>query len=99
MQPVSAVGEADIDTLFAKALAALVPGGVLLLHDFMLNNAADGPDLAAHWFLLNLALNSHGASFSAAELVPRLERAGFGGVESREHIHDITGLVIAHKPA
>jgi ubiquinone/menaquinone biosynthesis C-methylase UbiE len=94
----SAVADADIDTLFAKAAAALAPGGVLLLHDFMLDDDRRGPDLAAHWFLLNLAISSHGISFSPAELAPRLAAAGFTDVTAQEHIHDITKLMVARKP-
>jgi len=95
----SAVEADAIDTLLAKAHAALAPGGLLILHDFMLDDDEQGPDLAAHWFLLNLALNAGTVSFTPAELSRRLEPAGFVDVTAREHIHDITKLVLAHKPA
>ena len=93
----SAVPEGDIDRLLAKGLASLAPGGLLIIHDFMLDDDQLGPDLAAHWFLLNLALNTTGISFSSAELSQRLALAGFAKVSARDHIHDITKLVIAEK--
>ena len=93
----SAVAEDKFATLFAKAHAALAPGGLLILHDFMLDDDELGPDLAAHWFLLNLAISSHGVSFSPARLTPMLAAAGFIAVTAREHIHDITKLVVARK--
>ena len=94
----SAVTDDAIDALFARAFSALAPGGLLIVHDFILDDDHMGPDLAAHWFLLNLALSSHSVSFSAADLAPRLARAGFTNMTSREHIHDITKLVMAEKP-
>lgn len=90
----SAVPAAAIDVLFARAAAALAPGGVLLVHDFMLDDGGDGPDLAAQWFLINLALSPHGTAFSAADLAPRLAAAGLRVREARDHIHDITRLVV-----
>jgi ubiquinone/menaquinone biosynthesis C-methylase UbiE len=95
----SAVPDAAIDVLFSRAAAALAPGGLLLVHDFMLDDSGDGPDLAAQWFLINLALSPHGTSFSAAELAPRLERTGLRLRESRDHIHDITRLLVAERAA
>lgn len=95
----SAVDGDVIESLLSKAHAALVPGGLLILHDFMLDDGERGPDLAAHWFLLNLAINPDGISFSAADLSRRLERIGFVDIASREHIRDITKLVFAHKAA
>jgi SAM-dependent methyltransferase len=93
----SAVPEAAIDELLRRAAAALAPGGLLLVHDFMLDDDGDGPDLAAQWFLINLALSPHGVSFSAADLAPRLAAAGLRLREARDHIHGITRLVVAER--
>ena len=41
----SAVGEADIAVLAKRAAAALLPGGLLLIHDFMVDDGAKGRDL------------------------------------------------------
>lgn len=78
--------------------AALAPGGLLILHDFMLDDDEQGPDLAAQWFLLNLALSTATVSFTPADLTARLTRLGFAAITAREHIHDITKLVLASKP-
>src|SRR5271166_6859724 len=47
----SAVGEEDIAVLAKRAAAALPSGGLLLVHDFMVDNAREGPRFAA-WYLL-----------------------------------------------
>jgi ubiquinone/menaquinone biosynthesis C-methylase UbiE len=94
----SAVAADAIDVLIAKAHAALSPGGLLIVHDFMLDDDELGPSLAAEWFLLSLALNTRAISFTAADVSRRLTRVGFFEITSREHIHEITKLVLAHKP-
>ena len=91
----SAVAEPDIDSLFAKAKAALAPGGRLVVHDFMLDNDEAGPDLAAHWFLLNLALSTNGIAFTPKDLSTRLASHGLKVVSAQDHIHDITKVLIA----
>jgi 2-hydroxy-4-(methylsulfanyl)butanoate S-methyltransferase len=47
----SAVGADDIRTLARRAFVALPPGGQALIHDFMVDNAREGPQFAA-WYLL-----------------------------------------------
>ena len=64
----SAVREGDIPALLASAYRSLRPGGLLIVHDFMLDEDEQGPALAAQWFLLNLALQPDAGSFSAATL-------------------------------
>ena len=47
----SAVGEADLAILAKRAAEALPPGGLVLIHDFMVDDAREGPPFAA-WYLL-----------------------------------------------
>jgi 2-hydroxy-4-(methylsulfanyl)butanoate S-methyltransferase len=47
----SAVGEADLAILAKRAVEALPLGGLVLIHDFMVDNAREGPPFAA-WYLL-----------------------------------------------
>lgn len=93
----SAVGASDFPELFAKARECLCPGGLLLVHDFMLEDDRAGPSLAAFWFLTNLALRSDCVSFSSAELGTHLSAQGFVDIASRELIPEITKLVSARK--
>ena len=47
----SAVGDRDVAVLARRAIDALPPGGLVLVHDFMVDNAREGPPFAA-WYLL-----------------------------------------------
>jgi hypothetical protein len=47
----SAVGDNDVRVLARRAIDALPPGGLVLVHDFMVDNAHEGPPFAA-WYLL-----------------------------------------------
>jgi 2-hydroxy-4-(methylsulfanyl)butanoate S-methyltransferase len=95
----SAVKEDDIPTLLANAYRSLRPGGLLIVHDFMLDDDEQGPALAAQWFLLNLALQPDSGSFSAATLSVLLVEQGFVSVSSQILIPQITKIVVASKPA
>lgn len=95
----SAVGEPNIPTLFERAWGSLRPGGLLVLHDFMLGADRDGPREAALWFLVYLVQRSDSVSFTADDLVELLQRRGFVDIKSDELIPEITGLVLARKPA
>jgi 2-hydroxy-4-(methylsulfanyl)butanoate S-methyltransferase len=95
----SAVKEDDIPTLLASAYRSLRPGGLLIVHDFMLDDDEQGPALAAQWFLLNLALQPDAGSFSAATLSVLLAEQGFMSVSSQTLIPQITKIVVGSKPA
>jgi len=94
----SAVAEASIPLLFHKAWDALRPGGLLLIHDFMLDDNETGPALAALWFLQYLSGRIDGISFSAATLTAQLLNQGFDNVSNQVVIPEITKLVACTKP-
>jgi 2-hydroxy-4-(methylsulfanyl)butanoate S-methyltransferase len=94
----SAVKEDDVPTLLASAYRSLRPGGLLIVHDFMLDDDEQGPALAAQWFLLGLALQPDAGSFSAATLSVLLAEQGFTGVSSQTLIPQITKIVVGGKP-
>ena len=94
----SAVAEASIPLLFRKAWDALRPGGLLLIHDFMLDDNETGPALAALWFLQYLSGRIDGISFSAATLTAQLLDQGFDRVSDQVVIPEITKLVVCTKP-
>jgi ubiquinone/menaquinone biosynthesis C-methylase UbiE len=95
----SAVKDDDIATLLASAYRSLRPGGLLIVHDFMLDDDEQGPSLAAQWFLLNLAFQPDAGSFSAATLSGLLAEHGFTSVSSQTLIPQITKVVVGSKPA
>ena len=95
-----AVGERQIETLLARAFAALAPGGSLLLHDFMVDDDRQGPDLAALWLVTAMGFSSEPdvVSLTPGWLGELVRRHGFSDVEARPLIADITMLVMARKP-
>jgi len=94
----SAVPGADIGTLLARAHDALSPGGRFLVHDFMLDDDRQGPDLAALWFLQYLALSTDTVSFSQAEITDQLHEIGLAEIVGEPLIPSVTRLVSAVRP-
>jgi ubiquinone/menaquinone biosynthesis C-methylase UbiE len=95
----SALGDAEIDPVLAAAHASLRPGGLLLVHDFMLDDDGPGPAPAALWFLQYVAHRGDGVSFSARTLAPRLHRVGFAADPAEVLIPEITKVIHARKAA
>ena len=62
-------------TIIEKAIAALEPGGIIIIHDFILNNSMDGPLFPA-LFSLNMLLGTDGQSYSERQLMDMLADAG-----------------------
>jgi predicted O-methyltransferase YrrM len=94
----SAVPGRDIEPLLDRAWDALAPGGLLLVHDFMLDEDRAGPPLAAAWFLTYLAWSTDNTSFTAGDVAGQLRRRGFTAVQERPMVHGITTLVSATRP-
>jgi hypothetical protein len=75
-----AEGEAGCLTILRKGAAALQPGGMLLVQEFILNDAKDGPQFPA-LFALNMLLGtSHGRAYSGEELAAMMTAAGLDDV-------------------
>lgn len=69
-------GPEDCRKIVAGAAAALEPGGILIVHEFILNDAKDGP-LHPALFSLNMLLGTpEGRSYSEAEIRDMLAAAG-----------------------
>lgn len=69
-------GPEDCRNIIKKAVAALEPGGMILIHDFILNNAMDGPLFPA-LFSLNMLLGTpYGQSYSEEQIMDMLSKAG-----------------------
>lgn len=62
--------------IITKAVSALEPGGLILVHDFVLDNAFDRPLFPA-LFSLNMLINTdEGQSYSEAQITEMLNNAG-----------------------
>lgn len=93
----SALADREVDVVLAKAHASLRPGGLLVVHDFMLDDDAPGPALAALWFLQYIAYRADSVSFSAQSLGARLRNAGFAPDSGAVLIPEITKVILARK--
>jgi len=62
-----------------KTVAAMQPGGVIIIHDFILDNSKDGPQFPALFSLNMLLANTGGRSYSEEEITAMLRK---GGVKS-----------------
>jgi 2-hydroxy-4-(methylsulfanyl)butanoate S-methyltransferase len=93
----SALGDAEIDVVLRKARAALVPDGLLIVHDFMLDDTEPGPAFAALWFLQYLAYRSDGVSFSEGAICGRLREHGFVTAAGEVLIPETTKTILCRK--
>jgi SAM-dependent methyltransferase len=66
--------------LIKKTVQALEPGGLILIHDFFLNDSMDGPLFPA-LFSMNMLLNNHGRSYSEKEVSAMMRMAGAGEIQ------------------
>jgi len=91
------VPASNVATLYANAFKALVPGGRLIVHDFMVDDTLDGPTLGALWALQHVAVNPNGLGLCPANISSRMQAAGFGRTEVLEMIGGMTKVVVGHK--
>jgi predicted O-methyltransferase YrrM len=71
-----AEGPESCARIISRAAAALEPGGLILVHEFLLNEAKDGPLFPA-LFALNMLIGTEsGRAYSAAEISGMLTDAG-----------------------
>jgi hypothetical protein len=69
-------GPDDCRMIIKKTVAALEPGGMIIVHDFILNNSMDGPLFPA-LFSLNMLLGTEsGQSYSEEQIIDMLATAG-----------------------
>ena len=77
----SAVGEVDLAILARQAAEALPAGRVVLIHDFMVDDAREGPPFAA-WYLLGSMFDNP----TAVCLTPAVQRVLRGRrLQDRRH--------------
>ena len=91
-------GEA-IPELARQAYDVMKPGGLYVVHDFMVEDDRSGPPLAALWQLQHLAFTPDARSATPSWVSGVLEGAGFGEVQVDVLIPGMTKLVWGRKPA
>ena len=69
-------GQKECQRIIEKTVLALEPGGMIIVHDFILNNTMDGPLFPA-LFSLNMLLGTPvGRSYSEKQITDMLAKAG-----------------------
>jgi cyclopropane fatty-acyl-phospholipid synthase-like methyltransferase len=95
----SAVGKDDVAVLARRAFDALPAGGLVLVHDFVVDNARREPAFAA-WYLLGSIFDNPAAVCLTPGFVEgALQHAGFKTEETEVMLPGITMLTRATKPA
>lgn len=87
------------ESIVAKAIKALKPGGKILIHEFILDNTMDGPLFPALFALNMLIGTDKGQAYSEAQLQEMLEKCGISNI----HRLDVSspndaGIMIGVKP-
>ncbi|MEA2060857.1 MAG: methyltransferase [Thermodesulfobacteriota bacterium] len=70
----------DCEKLVKKAVSALNPGGVIIIHDFILDNLKISPLFPA-LFSLNMLLGTRGQAYSEMEIMSMIEKAGIDNIK------------------
>ena len=91
----SAVGDDDVRVLARRAMDALPPGGLVLVHDFMADNAHEGPPFAAWYLLGSIFDNPRAVCLTPAYAEDVLRRIGFNVEPTEIMLPGITMLTKA----
>jgi len=94
----SSVPSFALPGLYAKAYAALKPGGRMIVHDFMVHNSMKGPTHAAWWGLAHVSVNPLGKGLYPSMICKWLADAGFESPRVQEMIGGATKVIVAVKP-
>jgi 2-hydroxy-4-(methylsulfanyl)butanoate S-methyltransferase len=94
----SAVGGADIAVLARRAFDTLPSSGLILVHDFMVENADAQPPFAAWYLLGSIFDNPNAACLTPAFVEDALRQAGFQIDATEVMLPGITMLTRARKP-
>ncbi len=84
--------------LFAKVLAALVPGGRIAIRDILMEEDRTRPTAGALFAINMLVATEGGGTFTFAELREDLEAVGFDKVAVLRQDEAMNAVVVAQKP-
>jgi hypothetical protein len=93
----SAVGRSEVEELTTRAYLALRSGGMILIHDFMVDDQLSGPANAAFHLLLSVLDNPEMALLTPSFVGERLAQVGFTNIATSTLLPGITSLVIGYK--
>lgn len=91
-------GPESCEKIIAEATGALMPGAMIFIHDFILNDNMDGPVFPA-LFALNMLLGTHdGQAYSEKQIRGMLENAGITDVERLPYVGPTeSGIMVGKK--
>lgn len=90
-------GATRSQALLKRAFAALAPGGIIAIADFLVNEDRTGPPLALMWAVNMLVQTEEGDTFSFGEIGGWLRDAGFENPRPLENPGP-SPLILAKKP-
>jgi 2-hydroxy-4-(methylsulfanyl)butanoate S-methyltransferase len=93
----SAVGDNDVRVLAQRAMDALPTGGLVLVHDFMVDNAREGPPFAAWYLLGSIFDNPNAVCLTPSYVEDVLRQIGFKVEGTDTMLPSITMLTRATK--
>lgn len=92
-------GPEDAESIVAKAVDVLKPGGKILIHEFMLDNTMDGPLFPALFALNMLVGTDKGQAYAEEQLRKMLERCGIEDIQRPDvRAPNDVGIMIGVKP-
>ncbi|MDY0221683.1 MAG: methyltransferase [Desulfobacterium sp.] len=90
---------ADCDRTVQKAASALEPGGIILIHDFILHNTRDSPLFPALFSLNMLVRTEGGQAYSEQEIMAMLKKAGICDIRRTAYRGPTdSGIIMGTKP-
>jgi acetylserotonin N-methyltransferase len=83
--------------LYRNAYRALKPGGIVIIHDFFVDNDGSGPTNAALWALAHCTVNPEGMGLRPNRIVQMLTEEGFVAPKVEPLIPNTTQTIVATK--
>ena len=91
-------GPENCSNMLSNAIAALEPGGVLFVHEFILDDDRTSPLFPALFSLNMLVCTPEGRSYSEQEIIELLRMAGLSRVERLQiDLPNGAGIICGHK--
>ena len=88
----------SIPALAQKAYNVMHPGGIYIVHDFMVENDRSGPHLAALWQLQHLAFTPTAKSITPKWVADIMQDVGFLKIKEKVLIPGMTKVLWGKKP-
>jgi 2-polyprenyl-3-methyl-5-hydroxy-6-metoxy-1,4-benzoquinol methylase len=88
----------EIPKLANKAFETITPGGLYIIHDFMVEDDRNSPHLAALWQLQHLAFTPTAKSLTPNWVSSILEDVGFNNIINKVLVPGMTKVLWATKP-